>query len=88
MGISEPYYLTVFKQAIILSLPRIMEKSQHLWTNTVILRVLIPFISSPLAIEYSQVCFVTYNQEADSVLLPSTLSSSPQIHWTIPITTN
>lgn len=41
-----------------------MEESQHLWTNTVILRVLVPFILlPPIAIEYAQVCFVTYNQE-------------------------
>ena len=44
MEISEAYYLTVFKQAIILSLSCVVEDSHHLWTNTVILRALVPFI--------------------------------------------
>lgn len=42
MEISEAYYLTVFKQAIILSLSWVVEESHHLWTNTVILKALIP----------------------------------------------
>lgn len=62
MEISEAYYLTVFKQAIILSLSCVVEESYHLWTNTVILRALVPFITFfSLQTEHAQVCIVTYN---------------------------